>query len=130
MRLRFSIAISALLFVSLVAAANATSETAIRKLLTDHKTWHMLWEITEAPLPGTSAHRLTYEFFEREEKLMARLVFEYGGCEFEVPLRPDGISLRYCVLQGEPSLTFDASDARYPFKERGNPRKLWLTPKN
>ena len=130
MRLRFSIAVSALLFVSLVAAANAASETAIRKLLIDHKTWHMLWEITEAQLPGASAHRLTYEFFEREEKLMARLVFEYGGCEFEVPLRPDGISLRYCILQGDPTLTFDASDAKYPFKERGNPRKLWLTPKN
>ncbi len=90
----------------------------------------MYWEITDAPLPGEQAHRLTYEFFEREQKLMGRLVFEYGGCEFEVPLRADGISLRYCAVQGEPSLTFDPNDSKYPFKERNNPRKLWLAPKN
>ena len=59
---------------------------------------------------------------------MARMIVEYGGCEFEVPLRADGIELRYCSFPGEPSLTFDANDAEYPFKERNNPRKLWLTP--
>jgi hypothetical protein len=45
-----------------------------------------------------------------------------------LPLRADGIDLRYCSLPGEPSLTFDPGDAEYPFKERSNPRKLWLTP--
>ena len=93
-----------------------------------HKTWSMYWELTDAPVPTERAHKLKYAFFERDEKLRGRLVFEQGGCDFEVPVRPDGISLRYCMLEGEPSLTFDPNDAKYPFKERNNPRKLWLTP--
>lgn len=130
MRLVLSLVIFLLLPFAAVGAENSSRETAIRSLLTKHKTWSMYWELTEAQLPGERAHRLTYEFFEREQKLMARLVFEYGGCEFEVPLRADGITLRYCAVQGEPSLAFDPDDQKYPFKQRDNPRKLWLTPKN
>ena len=116
--------------LAVVGAENAPAETAIKSLLIGQKTWSMYWEITDAPLPGERSHRLTYEFFEREQKLMGRLVFEFGGCEFEVPVRADGISLRYCAVAGEPSLIFDPNDPKYPFKERNNPRKLWLTPKN
>ena len=130
MRLVLAIIFGILHPLAVIGAENAPSETAIRNLLTSQKTWFMYWEITDAPLPGTKAHRLTYEFFERDHKLMGRLVFEHGGCEFEVPLRADGISLRYCVVQGEPSLNFDPNDPKYPFKERNNPRKLWLAPKN
>ena len=71
----------------------------------------MYWEITDAQRPSERATKLKYEFFERDRKLMARMVVEYGGCEFEVPLRADGIDLRYCSLPGEPSLTFDPGDA-------------------
>ncbi len=130
MRFALSIVFWLLQPLVVIGAENAPGDTAIRKLLTNHKTWNMYWEITDSLVPGAQAHRLTYEFFERDRKLMGRLVFEMGGCEFEVPVRADGISLRYCVLQGEPSLTFDPSDPKYPFKERNNPRKLWLTPKN
>jgi hypothetical protein len=105
-------------------------EEAIKSLLTSRKSWVMYWELTDTPFPSERAHKLTYEFFERDQKLIGHLVFEYGGCDFEVKLRPDGIALRYCVLEGEPSLTFDPNDAKYPFKERSNPRKLWLTPKS
>ena len=110
------------------AAENGRGESGIKNLLTKHKTWTMYWELTDAERPGERATKLKYDFFERDQKLMARMIVEYGGCEFEVPLRADGIELRYCSLPGEPSLTFDANDAEYPFKERNNPRKLWLTP--
>jgi hypothetical protein len=45
----------------------------------------MYYDITDAPLPSERAHKLTWEFVERDQKLMARLVVEFGGCEFEVP---------------------------------------------
>jgi hypothetical protein len=128
MRLVLSLVGSILLSLTAIGAENAPGETAIKSLLTKHKFWTMYWELTDATLPGERAHGLKYEFFERDQKLMGRLVVEYGGCEFEVTLRADGISLRYCAVGGEPSLTFDASDTRYPFKERNNPRKLWFTP--
>lgn len=128
MRLLFSIVALILLPLAAVGAETATGEPAIKALLVKHNTWTMYWELTEAAVPTERAHKLKYAFFERDKKLMGRLVFEQGGCDFEVPVRPDGISLRYCLLEGEPSLTFDPSDARYPFKERNNPRKLWLTP--
>ena len=128
MRLLFSMIILILVPLAAVGAENATGEAAIKSLLMKHKTWSMYWELTDAPVPTERAHKLKYAFFERDEKLMGRLVFEQGGCDFEVPVRPTGISLRYCMLEGEPSLTFDPNDAKYPFKERNNPRKLWLTP--
>jgi hypothetical protein len=128
MRLVLSVIISMLLPLAAIGAENAPGETAIKNLLTKHKTWALYWDLTEEPLPTERAHKLKYEFVEREGRLIGRLIFEYGGCDFEVPVRPDGISLRYCLLEGEPSLTFDSDDAKYPFKERDNPRKLWLAP--
>lgn len=122
--------LSLLLAVAAIGAENAPGAAAIKGLLTKHKKWTMYYDITDAPLPSERAHKLTWEFFDRDQKLMARLVVEFGGCEFEVPLRPDGISMRWCILEGEPSLTFDPSDAKYPLKDRDNPRKLWLTPAN
>jgi hypothetical protein len=109
-------------------APPAAGESGIKNLLLRHKTWTLYWELTDAQLPGERATKLKYEFFERDQKLMARMIVEYGGCEFAVPLRADGITLQYCSLQGEPSLTYDPNDTEYPFKERNNPRKLWLTP--
>jgi hypothetical protein len=116
--------------VAAFAAENAPGEAAIRDLLTKHKKWSMYYEITDAKLPGQGAHKMNWEFFERDKKLMARLLVEFGGCEFEVPLRPDGIRMRWCILEGEPSLAFDPNDAKYPLKDSVNPRKLWLTPAN
>jgi hypothetical protein len=110
-----------------LGAESGRGESGIKTLLMKHKTWIMYWELTDAQRPSERATKLKYEFFERDQKLMARMVVEYGACEFEVPLRPDGIELRYCSLPGEPSLTFDPNDPDYPFKERNNPRKLWLT---
>lgn len=113
-----------------LGAETASDAAAIKDLLIKHKKWTMYYEITDAPFPGAQAHKLNWEFFERDRKLMARLVVEYGGCEFEVPLRVDGIGMRWCILEGEPSLTFDPGDMKYPLKDRDNPRKLWLTPAN
>jgi len=128
MRLVLSIVVSLLLSLAASGADNVPGEAAIKSLLTKHKIWTMYYELTDAPLPGERAHKLKYEFFERDRKLMGRLVVEFGGCEFEVPVRADGISMRWCLLVGEPSLTFDPGDAKYPLKETNNPRKLWLTP--
>jgi hypothetical protein len=111
-----------------LSSGSAVADEKLRALLIKHKFWTMYWEITETASPGERAHKLNYEFFERDEKLMARLLFEYGGCDFPVGLRSDGISLRYCILEGEPSLSFDPNDVKYPFKQRNNPRKLWFTP--
>lgn len=110
-----------------VQAQPAPEEGTIRALLIRHKTWTLYWEITDAELPGQRAHKLNYQFFERDGQLMARLIVEFGGCEFPVRVRPDGVSLRYCLLEGEPSLKFDAAEEKYPFRQRDNPRKLWLT---
>ena len=126
--MRLVLWIVTILPLAALAAESAGSASVIRNLLTRHKTWTMYWEVTDARQPSERATRLKYEFFERDQKLMARMVVEFGGCEFEVPLRADGIELRYCGMQGEPSLTFDPDDASYPLKERNNPRKLWLAP--
>ena len=130
MRLVLPTIISILLAVAAIGAENAPGAAAIKGLLTKHKKWTMYYEITEAPLPGERAHKLNWEFFDRDQKLMARLLVEFGGCEFEVPVRADGISMRWCILEGEPSLAFDLSDTKYPLKDRDNSRKLWLTPAN
>lgn len=130
LRLVLPVIISLLLTGAAIGAENAPGAAAIKGLLTKHKKWLLYYDITDAPLPSERAHKITWEFFERDQKLMARLVVEFGGCEFEVPLRPDGISMRWCILEGEPSLTFDSSDAKYPLKDHDNPRKLWLTPAN
>jgi hypothetical protein len=124
------IVVSLMLPAAALAAEDPAAENAIRALLTKHKKWAMYYEITDATVPGERAHRLNWEFFERDRKLMARLVVEFGGCEFAVPVRPDGINMRWCILEGEPSLTYDPADAKYPLKDSVNPRKLWLTPAN
>jgi hypothetical protein len=128
MRLLFWVIVTMLPALAALGAEDGRGQNGIKNLLTKHKTWIMYWEITDAQRPSDRANKLKYEFFERDRKLMARMIFEYGGCEFEVPLRAGGIGLRYCVLQGEPSLSFDPNDTEYPFKERNNPRKLWLAP--
>jgi hypothetical protein len=128
MRLIVWIFVAMLSALPALGAEHERRDSGIRDLLTKHKVWVMYWEVTDAQLPTDRATKIKYEFFERDRKLMARMVVDFGGCEFEVPLRADGIELRYCGMQGEPSLTFDPSDTKYPFKERSNPRKLWLTP--
>jgi hypothetical protein len=130
LRLVLPATLSLLFAVAAVGADNAPGAVAIKALLTKHKKWAMYYDITKSPLPSERAHKITWEFFERDQKLMARLVVEFGGCEFEVPLRPDGINMRWCILQGETSPKFDPSDAKYPLKDSDNPRKLWLTPAN
>jgi hypothetical protein len=126
MRLIFLTIVMMLPALAVLGAESERGESAIKRLLMKHKTWILYWELTDAQLPSDRATKLKYEFFERDQKLMARMIVVYGGCEFEVPLRADGIELRYCSLPGEPSLTFDPNDTEYPFKERNNPRKLWL----
>jgi hypothetical protein len=128
MRLVFWIIVTMLPALAAAAADSGRSESGIKNLLLRHKTWTLYWELTDAQLPGERATKLKYAFFERDQTLMARMIVEYGGCEFAVPLRADGITLQYCSLQGEPSLTYDPNDTEYPFKEQNNPRKLWLTP--
>jgi hypothetical protein len=128
MRLIVWIFVAMLPALAALGAEHERRESGIKELLIKHKVWAMYWEVTDALLPTDRATKLKYEFFERDRKLMARMVVEFGGCEFDVPLRADGIALRYCGLPGEPSLTFDPNDTKYPFKERNNPRKLWLTP--
>ncbi|MCC6946939.1 MAG: hypothetical protein IT539_04145 [Bradyrhizobiaceae bacterium] len=130
MRFVLSIFMAMLLAAAASRADDAPGAAAIKNILTKHKKWTMYYEITEAKIPGELAHKLNWEFFERDRKLMARLAVEFGGCEFEVPLRADGINMRWCILEGEPSLTFDPADAKYPLKDSVNPRKLWLTPAN
>jgi hypothetical protein len=126
MRLIFLVIVTMLPALAVLGAESGRGENGIKNLLTKHKVWIMYWELTDAQHPSERATKLKYEFFERDQKLMARMIVEYGGCEFEVPLRANGIELRYCSLPGEPSLTFDPNDPEYPFKERNNPRKLWL----
>jgi hypothetical protein len=123
----FWMVVTMMLAIVDLRAESGRGASSIKNLLMKHKTWTMYWELTDAQRPSERATKLRYEFFERDQKLMARMIVEFGGCEFEVPLRADGIELRYCSLAGEPSLTFDPNDAEYPFKERDNPRKLWLT---
>ncbi len=130
LRLVLPVILSLLLTVAATKAENLSGAAAIKDLLTKHKKWFMYYDVTDAPLPTERAHKLTWEFFDRDQKLIARLVVELGGCEFEVPLRPDGISMRWCVIGGEPSLTFDPGDVKYPLKDRDSPRKMWLTPAN
>jgi hypothetical protein len=59
---------------------------------------------------------------------MARMNFEYGGCEFEVPLRAGGSSCDIVCFRGSRRSRSTPNDTEYPFKERNNPRKLWLAP--
>jgi hypothetical protein len=108
------------------AGDNAPGETVIKGLLSKYRSWTMYSEYTDAAAPSGQAQKLTFEYFERDAKLMGRWILEFGGCEFELSLRNDGFSFPWCPpYKGEPSLSYDAADPQYPFKSR-NPRKLWL----
>jgi hypothetical protein len=84
--------------------------------------------ITDAAAPTSQAMKLTFQYFERNQKLMARHIKVFGGCDVEVTLRDDGFSFEWCPPQGgEPSFSYDPNDPKYPFKSKdANPRKLWL----
>jgi hypothetical protein len=116
-----------ILSVPAYAADNAPGEDAIRRILVKPKSWTLYYDHTEAPAPPANATKMTFAFVERDGKLMSRHVVEFGGCELEVGLRGDGFSFQWCPpLAGMPSLIYDPSDREYPFKTRGEPRKIWL----
>ena len=119
----------AIAFVVVCAAGQALgADATIRSLLTKPKSWTMYSEYTDSLVPTDRAQKLTFEYFEREGKLMGRWVLEFGGCDFEVTVHVDGFSHTWCPpYQGGPTLTFDPKDPKHPFKSR-NPRKLWLVP--
>lgn len=110
------------------AADNAPGEVAIKSILTKPTSWTMYSEYTDSLTPTDRAQKLTFRYFERDQKLMGRWVLEFGSCEFEVSLRNNGFSHTWCPpYQGGPTLDFDLVDPKYPFRSR-NPRKLWLKP--
>jgi hypothetical protein len=127
MRVVFVMLSAVLLATSAVAVDNASSEAAIKNALLKAKSWTLFIEYTETGAPSDRAQKLVWEYFERDGKLMARqLGLAFGGCDTEVFLRNDGLSFRWCPpYNGEPSLDFDPTDPKYPFKSR-DPRKLWL----
>ena len=130
--MRFLLTPLAGMFLSCVAycAGNAATENKIRTLLTTPKSWTMYLEFTDAPTPSDRAQKFTWEYFERDGTVLGRRVprLAFGDCDSEISVRPDGFSFRWCDAQlsgGEPSLSYDPSDSKYPFKNR-EPRKLWL----
>jgi hypothetical protein len=127
MRIVLMMLCAVLVAASAFATDNASSEAAIRNALLKAKSWTLFIEYTDAAAPGDRAQKLVWEYFERDGKLMARqLGLAFGGCDTEVFLRGDGFSFAWCPpYNGEPSLDFDATDPKYPFKSR-NPRELWL----
>lgn len=109
------------------AAEPASGAAAIRSLLATQKNWTLYSEYTEAELPSDRAQKLQFDYYERGEKLMGRWRLEFGGCEFEVTVQPDGFRFPWCPpYHGEPALSFDPGDMEYPFRSRPFPRKLWL----
>jgi hypothetical protein len=122
-----ALAIVLILCVPAHAADNAPGEETIKSILTKPKSWTLFYDHTDAPTPPGGATKMTFAFFERNGKLMSRHVVEFGGCELEASLRSDGFSFQWCPpLGGSPSLTYDPRDSQYPFKTRGEPRKIWL----
>ena len=90
----------------------------------------MYLEFTAAATPSDRAQKFVWKYFERDGKVFGRRIppLAFGNCEAEVSVRADGFSFRWCDQQlsdGEPSLDYDRSDPKYPFKNR-EPRKLWL----
>lgn len=111
------------MFLSGVAysADNAATESKIKTLLTTPKSWNMYLEFTDAPTPGERAQKFTWAYFERDGRMWGRRVprLAFGDCDSEISVRPDGFSFRWCDPQlsgGEPTLTYDPSDSKYPFK--------------
>lgn len=109
------------------ARAADPGEAAIRRLLAKQKSWTLYSEYTEAEMPSDRAQKLQFDYYEQGDRLMGRWRLDFGGCEFEVTVQPDGFRFPWCPpYNGEPALSFDPRDADYPFKSRPFPRKLWL----
>ena len=117
-----------LLSISAFAADNSSGEDAIRSLLTKPKSWTMYLEFTDAAMPSERAQKMTWEYFQRDQKVMGRRVdLAFGGCDRELSLRSDGFSFRWCppLDASGPSLVYDPSDPQYPFRSH-SPQKIWL----
>ena len=127
MRFAWSVLAMALSSVNICTAAAENVEHTMKRLLLKAKTWTMYTEYTEAIAPSDRASKLTFEFFERDHRLMGRQVgLAFGGCDVEVILRRDGFDLPWCPpYQGERKIHYDPGDQKYPFKSR-DPRKIWL----
>lgn len=113
------------------SADNAATESKIKSLLTTPKSWTLYKEFTEAPTPSDRAEKHIWEYFERDGKLIGRRVLAFGGCELEISVRGDEISVRHCDQRwtGERLLSYDPNDSKYPFKsgiKDQNPSKFWL----
>jgi hypothetical protein len=122
----FALTIILFSVVPVLAAENAPGEEAIKSILMKPKSWTLSYEHTDSSTPTDKVTKMTFAYFERDGKLMGRHVVAFGGCSFEVSLRSDGFSFPWCPpLGGEPSLTYDPADSKYPFKNR-EPRKMWL----
>ena len=123
----FALTVILLPVVPVQAADNAPGEAAIKSILVKPKSWTLHYELTASSTPTDKVTKMTFAYFERDGKLMGRHVVAFGGCDFEVALRSDGFSFPWCPpLGGEPSLTYDPGDSRYPFKNDREPRKIWL----
>ena len=127
----FLIPLLGILLSSVAFSAHATAaESKIRKLLTTQKSWTMYLEFTDAPIPSDQAQKFVWQYFERDGRMMGRRIppLAFGDCDSELSVRGDGFSFRWCDPQlsgGEPSLSYDPNDSKYPFKNH-EPRKLWL----
>jgi hypothetical protein len=124
------ISILAVLFSSASYSADNVAEGKIRKILTAPKSWTMYLEYTDALLPSDRANKFVWRYIEEDGKVVGRRVppLAFGDCDSQVTVRADGFSFRWCDPQlagGEPSLSYDENDSRFPFKSRES-RKLWL----
>ena len=111
------------------SADDASAVSKIKDLLVTKKNWTLYLEYTDSPVPSDRANRFSWEYFERDGKVMGRRVgMAFGGCEIELKVRSDGFSFQWCDPQlsgAEPSLRYDPNDPSYPFKN-SEPRKFWL----
>src|SRR4028119_1075919 len=97
MRARSCVLAIALFSGSAFGADTSPGEEAIRSILTKPKTWTMYLEFTDAAMPGDKAQKMNWEYFQRDQKLVGRRVgLVQGGCDYEVSLRSDGFSFRWC----------------------------------
>lgn len=115
------------------AADNSPGQAAIKEMLLNSETWTVYYDITDATTPSDKATKWNWEFFEQDGNFRGRqLGLAFGSCEFEIALRDDGFSFRWCPAfrhNNEPSLTYDPEDLLYPFKKVGeSPTKLWFHP--
>jgi hypothetical protein len=59
-----------LLSVSAFGADNSPGGDAIRSLLIRPKTWTMYLEFTDAAMPSDRAQKMTWEYSQRDQKVM------------------------------------------------------------